>query len=234
MLSRFPSSIGNMAALSPVKTKMLLPSLHAAKDDQGTKLDPPLANVDRMPSLPNETVPDLALKATAAFSKRAFQRNQDNQMKNAPKANTPAIGPQRTFSWLRRALIATPNTNRQRTVEYQLAAKKRSQKRLGRNMRAASFISVGVSVARICTSFLLWLSWPSLNERILKQEPSSITFPFNRLRKQISTTGLMSSPELLKAGPRGFKDLGLSPAGGHLAKASGNGISWRVARRPVG
>jgi hypothetical protein len=68
-----------------------------------------------------------------------------------------------------------------------LAAKKRSQKRLGRDMRAASFISVGVSVARICTSFLLWLSWPRLNERILKQEPSSITFPGNRLRKQIST-----------------------------------------------
>jgi hypothetical protein len=158
MLSRFPSSIGNIAALSPFKTKMLLPSFHAVKEDHGTKLDPPLANVDRMPSLPNETAPDLALKATAAFSKRAFQRNQDSQMKKAPKANTPAIGPQCTFSWLRSALIATPIISRQRTVEYQLAAKKRSQKRLGRDMRTASFISEGVSVARICTSFLCGLA----------------------------------------------------------------------------
>ena len=33
---------------------------------------------------------------------------------------------------------------------YQFAAKKRSQKRLGREMSAASFSSEGVSVARIC------------------------------------------------------------------------------------
>jgi hypothetical protein len=42
--------------------------------------------------------------------------------------------------------MAIPTTRRQITVEYQFAAKKRSQKRLGREIRAASFSSEGDSV----------------------------------------------------------------------------------------
>src|ERR1700733_2165826 len=97
ILSRFPSSIGSTAAFSPLRRKMFFPSFHAENEDQGTKLEPPLAEVARMPSASKETVADLALITLAALSKAAFQRNHDSQMKNAPKANTPAIGPQRTF-----------------------------------------------------------------------------------------------------------------------------------------
>jgi hypothetical protein len=74
-----------MAAFSPLRRKMFFPSFHAENEDQGTKLEPPLAKVARMPSASKETVPDLALAALAAFSKAAFQRNQDSQ---SPIRNT--------------------------------------------------------------------------------------------------------------------------------------------------
>ena len=95
ILSRVPSSTGSIAELSPVRRNTLFPSFHAENDDHGTKFEAPVANVDLMPSVSKDTVPDLALAALAIFAKRAFQRNHENQIKKTAMANIPAIGPQR-------------------------------------------------------------------------------------------------------------------------------------------